>query len=375
MVDSENIDIKKTPMSVSWEVTQARSHSCKHCRIEGTVPEDSKQLSTAEGKELIDELVEINTPWLILSGGDPLSREDIFELVEYAADKGRKVTVKFSSVSNLNEENLEKLKKAGCRCVDFPLDGPGADLHDNLRGEEGSFEAVLEGARAAGRIGLPLKITSVLSNNNHHLLAELMLVVDVLNPEMWETFFLVPGGDVEKFRLPTTYEIRHLFLQIYELSKEVDFEVRVTQAPTYRRYSIERRLWEKGINPGEKFKRGMCLTKEDILKKIPEDHGLRISEWEMGAGRGKIFITAIGEVYADPFLPISCGNIRNKSILDMYQNSSLMEKLKKTDEYKSRCVKNGCWARHICGGSRARAYTYTGEPLGTDPLCFYADLV
>ncbi|MFP4686848.1 MAG: radical SAM protein [bacterium] len=364
-----------TPTIVSWEVTQARGFSCKHCRIEGSSGKESDELSTVEGKKLIDELSEAGVDWLIFCGGDPFSRADLIELIDYASSRDVRTAVKVSSVRNLTESNVKALKEAGCGRLDLPLDGPGAELHDDLRGEEGSFGKILEAARFAGKVDLPLKITSVLSNNNHHLLAELMLVVDVLNPEIWETFFLVPGGDVEKFRLPTTYEVRHLFLQIYELSKEVDFEVRVAQAPTYRRYSVERRLWEEGINPGEKFNRKKKFFKKDILKLLPDDHGLRTPEWGLGSGRGEIFITAFGEVYPDPFLPIGCGNVKNKPLAEIYRESKLLKKLKKPEQYNSRCVQNGCWALHICGGSRARAYTYTGDPLETDPLCFYADLV
>ncbi len=329
-------------------------------------------MEPAVARELIEQIAKFKQPRVEFFCSEV--SEGVFELVERAAKKEIKVAARFSTTASLTEANLKKFKAAGGRQAVVLLDSPEAVSNDKLRGEEGYFKAVVEAGKITGEIDLPLKVVSVLSSNNQHLLAELMLMVDVLNPEIWQPFFLVPEVTESELRLPNTYEIRQLFLQLYELTKEVDFKVEVAEAPTYRRYSIERFLWQQGINPGEKFKRGALLKPTDILKKLPGDHSLNSEDWGVNSGRGLIYINSCGEVYPDRFLPVKCGDLGEKSLSEIYREAPLMKKLKTPGAFKTKCVKNGCWARFICGGSRARGYHYTGDPLGTDPLCFYAAL-
>jgi radical SAM protein with 4Fe4S-binding SPASM domain len=343
-----NFDLNQTPLVVIWEVTRACDLACSHCRASAQPQANPLELSTMEAKRLIHDIAQLSPPVFIFTGGDPLKRADIFELVEYAANKYLHPAMTPSATPLLNRESLSRLKRAGLSRLALTLHGPNPELHDSFRGVSGSFARTLEAMCRANAIGLPVQINTTVSRRNIHELEHLFSVIRNFRIVMWNLSFMVPAGHAEATDLPSAEEFENAFANIYRFAQEVPFKIKTTEAQHYRRYFLQQRPRK---NPEELIANGVPGI-------------LPINE-----GKGVMFISHTGEVQPSRFLPISAGNVRHASVQDIYRNSKVFLGVRDTDSLKGKC--GDCAFRNLCGGSRARAYALTGDAFAEDPSCVY----
>jgi len=328
------------PLVLVWEVTQACELACEHCRAEAKPGRHPDELTTSEGKALLDDAREFGDGQLVvLSGGDPLARDDIPELVSYGTERGLKMTLTPSGTDSLTGERIRTLADAGLRRMALSLDGATPESHDAFRGESGSFEATMRAARRAEDAGLPLQInTTVCAETVDELPAIRDLVADV-GAVLWSVFFLVPVGRGKTLDAVSPELAERVTEWLAEVADDAPFGVKTTEAPHFRRVRSQR-------NDGGPSRRGGIT-----------------------AGDGFAFVSHVGEVYPSGFLPESVGSVRERGVVDSYRNSELFRRLRDPEELRGKC--GACEYRHVCGGSRSRAYATTGDPLESDPLCPY----
>jgi len=359
------------PVLVFWETTKACQLKCKHCRAEAILQALPGELSTEEGKALIDSLTDFGRPYpiLILTGGDPLMRKDIFELIEYAVEKGIRVGLAPAVTPLLTEETIERIAESGVRAVSISLDSPFPEVHDAIRGIEGTWERTVWAIKEFLKHGLAVQVNTVVMRETIEGLPEMVKLLKDLGVEIWEVFYFVPTGrgNFESDLRPEEWEDVTHFL--YEASKHL--LVRTTEGPMFRRVAIMRKaLEEKGLDPDEVLNPGELYfrLKKRLVELLGEGGEARAQTMGTRDGKGIVFIAYNGNVYPSGFLPFSVGNVREKSLVEIYRESELMKKLRSA-EFEGRCGK--CEFKEICGGSRARAYAYHLDPLAEDPTCQY----
>ncbi len=343
-----NFDLNQTPLVVIWEVTRACDLAGFHCSASAQPQCDSLELSTPEGKKLMDDIAEMGPPIFIFTGGDPLKRPDIYELVEYAAHKGLHPSMTPSATPLLNRDSLLSLKHAGLRRLALSLDGATAALHDSVGGVTGSFARTLDAMYCANAIGLPVQINTTVSRRNIGDLENILSEIRNFSIVMWNLCFMVPTSHAEVADLPSPEEFESAFARIYRLAQDVPFKVKTTEAQHYRRYVLQQRRRKNADEVPDQGVPGILPANE---------------------GKGFIFISHTGEVQPSGFLPFSAGNVRSDSIVDMYRNSELFQQLRNTSNLHGKC--GDCEFRAVCGGSRARAYALNDDAFGADPGCAY----
>ena len=342
------VDTDERPFVLIWELTQACELACKHCRAEAEPQRHPEELTTAEGRRLLNQAREFGEgQLLVLSGGDPLAREDAVDLVEYGTDIGLRVTMTPSGTGSLTADRIAALGEAGLRRMAVSLDGASTQSHDEFRQEEGSFEETIAAARAVREAGIPLQInTTVCAETVSELPAIRDLVAD-LGAVLWSVFFLVPVGRGAVLDPIDPDRAESVMEWLCELQEAVPFGIKTTEAPHYRRVALEQETDSDGGPPGDVIGRQTGIT----------------------AGDGFAFVSHLGDVYPSGFLPESAGNVRAQSVVDIYRNAPLFEQLREKDALEGKC--GACPYRNVCGGSRSRAYAETGNPMASDPLCSF----
>ncbi|WP_322801610.1 radical SAM protein [Thermoflexus sp.] len=333
------------PLLIYWELTRACDLACHHCRAEAIPWRDPRELSTAEGFALLDRLTAFGEPrpHLVLTGGDPLKRPDLFELIAEARRLGFPVALTPSGTYALTEDVIARLKAAGIWMLALSLDGSTAERHDALRGVPGSFAQTVRAAQWAVAAGLPLQINTLVCAETMPDVPAIAERVVALGARRWSLFFLIPTGRGRLLREISPEESEQLMHWLIDLAPHVPFEIKTTEAPHYRRVLVER----AGGRLPPAARRGF---------------GVR-------DGNGVMFISHIGEIYPSGFLPIPLGHVRREDPVAIYREHPLFRALRDPDALKGKCGR--CPFRAICGGSRARAYAHTGDPLESDPLCPY----
>jgi len=346
------IDTDRRPFVLVWELTRACDLACEHCRAEARPRRHPDELTTAEGRALLDDARRFGEGQLVvLSGGDPLYRDDVRDLVEYGTDRGLAVTLSPSGTDALTDDRVRALADAGLRRMALSLDGGSPATHDGFRGETGSFERTVAAARAARDAGLPLQInTTVCAETVDRLPAVRDLVAD-LGAVLWSVFFLVPVGRGRLLDPVSPARAERVMAWLADVAADAPFGVKTTEAPHYRRVVLRRRTESGGVTPAGD---------------APDGIGRRGG---ITAGDGFAFVSHVGDVYPSGFLPRSAGNVRDESLVDIYRDASLFERLRDPDALTGKC--GACEFRAVCGGSRSRAYAETGDPLASDPLCPY----
>jgi radical SAM protein with 4Fe4S-binding SPASM domain len=330
-------DYGRTPLILTWEVTQACGLTCDHCRAEARKQRHPDELSTAEGKAFIDDVATFGDPGpiLVLSGGDPLERPDLFDLVEYATDRSIPTCVTPAPTGNLDRAAVERFVDAGVKRIALSLDGASAAAHDEFRGEEGSYDAVFRTARQAREVGLPIQINTTVTAATVDSLPAIADAVEKLDAAMWEVFFLVPVGRGEDLGGLTPEESVAVMEWLYDRQRGAPFRLITVEAPHYR------------------------VVAQHV------DADARVGSTR--AGRGFLFVSHTGEVYPSGFLPRRVGNVRERSVVDLYRDDPWLQRLRDADEFSGQC--GACEYRDRCGGSRSRAGAVHGDPLASDPLC------
>ncbi len=356
-------DFNESPFIVIWETTQACDLACLHCRASAQPSRDRGELDTAEAKRLMDTVRQFGKPLFVLTGGDPLKRDDTVELVRHGTSIGLRMAMTPSGTPLMTPDVLGRLRDAGLARLAVSLDGSNAAIHDRFRGVSGSFEWTVRMLDAAKKIGLSTQINTTVSSHNLHDVEPIVQFITTLGIALWSVFFIVPTGRARTSDLTTADEFERVFHRLYDLSKTAPFDIKTTAAPHYRRVVLQRQVAER--RAGEHDRAATPLTAGvgfSLADGVGRARGVN-------DGNGFLFISHRGDIYPSGFLPMSAGNVRTHDVVDVYRNSPLFRDLRDTDRLEGKC--GVCEYRTICGGSRARAYATTGNYLASDPYCSY----
>jgi AdoMet-dependent heme synthase len=333
----------RAPLRVYWELTRACDLACRHCRAEAVRHRHPLELTEVEGLKLLERLAGFGDPkpHVVLTGGDPLKRPDLWVLIETAQALGLGVSVAPSATELLRPKEIRRLKETGVEAISLSLDGSTATRHDAFRGVPGTFARTLSAAHTARAVGLPFQVNTLVAEATLDDLPAIYLQTSELGAARWSLFFLVSVGRGTVLEQVTPRDAEHVMGWLAELAgQNAGMMVTTTEAPHFRRMLLQRHLRTTG------------------------GHGAGIRD-----GNGIAFISHTGDVQPSGFLPLSAGNVRTEDVVAIYRDSSLFRSLRQVDSFGGRCGR--CEFRWQCGGSRARAYAASGDPLGEDPLCSY----
>jgi len=363
------MNFDERPFIAIWETTQACDLACVHCRACAQPLRNPLELSTGEAKRLIDEIAALEVPVFVLTGGDPLKRPDIFELVQYASDHKVRISLTPSATPLLTRESIVRLKQCGLARLAVSLDGPSAAIHDAFRRVPGSFQWTMDAVRWARELDLPVQINTTITRHNLHMLDETIALLETLDITLWSVFFLVPTGRGQSIDLISAEEFEQVFEKLYETSRRVMFDIKSTEAQHYRRFLLQRRTEarRRGEESGTIFERMPQFSGMAVAMQASD--GIGRAPRGINDGKGFVFISHTGEVYPSGFLPVSGGNVRQRSLADIYRNSPLFRSLRDSKKLAGKCGR--CEFHEICGGSRARAYALTGDLFAEEPCCVY----
>lgn len=358
------IDYNQNPYIVIWEVTRACQLKCIHCRADAQLAPDVNELSHTEGFQLIDQIYEMNNPLLVFTGGDCMMREDLYELAEYAVNKGMRVSMTPSATANVTKENMQRAKEVGLSRWGFSLDGPTPDIHDHFRGTPGSFDLTLEKINYLNELEMPLQINTVISKYNVAHLEQMAELIKDIGAIMWYIFLLVPTGRGQLDACLSPAEHEKVFTWLYELGKIAPFDIKTTAAQHYRRVVLQQKVKEQKLDRD-------TIRYEDTITNDAASviDGLKRAPKGVNDGNGFIFVSHTGDVFPSGLLPIKVGNIRETSLQEIYRESPILQELRNPDLYKGKC--GVCEYRFVCGGSRSRTYAVTGDYLESEPFCVY----
>jgi len=361
-----NRDYNQNPFIVIWELTRACQLHCLHCRAEAQHHRHPLELTFEEGKKLIDCSYEMEHPILVFSGGDALERPDVFDIAEYAVKKGVRVSMTPSATPNVTKEAMQKAKDVGLSRWAFSIDGHSAEVHDHFRGTTGSFDLTMKAIQYLNELEMPLQINTVISKYNYDYLDEMAEMVEKLNCVLWSVFMLVPTGRGKEKDMISPAEHERVFRWLYDLSKRVPFDIKTTAGQHYRRVVIQqKKREEQGMSDQEH------IYYEDAINqgKTGQIDGLGRAPKGVNDGNGFVFISHTGDVLPSGLLPIKAGNVRQTPLAEIYRESEVFRNLRNPDQYKGKC--GVCEFRHVCGGSRSRAYNVTGDYMESEPYCVY----
>lgn len=346
-----HLSFDRAPLRVYWEITRSCSLACRHCRAEATLGSDPAELTPAEGRALLDGLASFDPPpHVILTGGDPLERADLFELIAYARSRGLHVSVSPSATPRLTTDVVRRLVEAGVEAISLSIDGATAAAHDDLRGVPGTFERTLEAGRVAREAKLMFQVNTLVCAETVDALPEIYELVRQIGGARWSLFFLVTVGRGTVLQPIDEARTERLLEWLADLPRGEGFPiVTTTEAPHFRRVTLQRRrLPVHGAPAAQASPRA----------------GFGIRD-----GNGVMFVSHTGDVSPSGFLPLSAGNVRTDDVTAVYQSSPLFRSLRNAEGFGGRC--GVCSFHAVCGGSRARAWAATGDPLAEDPLCPY----
>ena len=346
-------DFDQNPFIAIWETTRACDLACLHCRAEAINWRHPLELNTEESLRLIDQVCDCGNPLFVLTGGDPMKRHDLFEIIPYAVSKKLRVAMTPSGTPLMTRSVVEQLKDAGLARLAVSLDGSSAAVHDHFRQVPGSYQWTMNCIEYAREVGLEVQINTTVSRHN---LTDLERLADLLEQKqisLWSVFFLVPmgRGKVEDEVTADDYEAVFEFLADRYL--KAPFDIKTTAAPHYRRVLLQRLKQMPAHERPQK-----------LAQAGPIGRAAGVNE-----GRGFVFVSHTGEIFPSGFLPVSAGNVRKDSLIDVYRNSPLFQDLRNPDKLEGKC--GYCEYRTICSGSRARAYAMTGNYLAEEPFCAY----
>lgn len=347
------LDFDRAPFTIAWELTRACAYACAHCRAEAQPRRDSGELDTEEAFAVVDDLANFgNRPILVLTGGDPLMRRDVFEIAAYADSRGLRVALTPTATALATPARMEQAREAGVRRIAFSIDAPEAVLHDRFRGFAGSFARTMRGVEAAADAGLPLQVNTTVCVLNARMIEQMIPLLETLGIVQWSVFFLVPTGRGRHLAMLSAEGHERLIARLDSLIPDLPFDLKITAAPQHRRIASRRAKDGELAGAGYRF-----------------EDGLRRPAKGVNDGRGFMFVSHRGEVMPSGFLPLSAGNVRARSAVSIYREAPLFKELRDPTALRGKCGR--CEFRDVCGGSRARAHAVTGDHLASDPSCPY----
>lgn len=347
------VDFDRAPFVIAWELTRACAYSCAHCRADARPRRDPDELDTRQALALVDDLAGFEpNPILVLTGGDPLMRRDVFEIASHANRRGLRVALTPTATALTTPDRMAEARAVGVRRVAFSLDAPEAPLHDRFRGFSGSFERTLAGIEAATGAGLPLQVNTTVSLLNANVLERMVPLVAEVGAVQWSVFFLVPTGRGRRLGMLSAKGTERTIRRLDRAAPDFPFDLKITAAPQHRRIALERSGGGAASGAGFRFA-----------------DGLRRPAKGVNDGRGFMFISHRGEVMPSGFFPLPAGRVPERSAVDLYRGAPLFRELRDPTALGGRCGR--CEFREVCGGSRARAYAVSGDHLAEDPSCPY----
>jgi len=357
------VDFGQRPMLVFWETTRACLLACRHCRASATTQAPPGELSQAEGHDLIEQVAGFGRPYpiLVLTGGDCLLRPDLFELVGHAKSLGVPVGLSPSVTWLLTPAMVDRIAGCGARAVSVSLDGASAETHDGVRGVAGHFGQTVQAIRALVAAGVTVQVNTTVMRGNVAELPDIAALVAQTGTHVWEVFFLVQVGRGVTADAVSPAEHEDVCHFLYDVSRR-GFTVRTVEAPFFRRVVALRRAG--GPMPDSPLYRRLSRRLDYLLGPAtgrPSAHTAPTRD-----GKGILFVAHDGEVYPAGFLPLGLGNIRSRPLHEIYRGDPLLRAIRAA-QFTGRC--GNCAYSDLCGGSRARAYAATGDPLGEDPAC------
>ena len=368
-IPTRPVDFSARPMLVFWEITRSCLLACRHCRASATPGALPGQLDHAEGMHLIDQVAAFGKPYpiLVLTGGDCLLREDVFDLVAHATELGVPVCLSPSVTPMLTPEAIERMATSGVKAVSLSLDGACAETHDGVRGIPGHFEKSLPAIKAIKDAGIKLQINTTVMSGNVHEMPDIAKIVKDYGVDMWEIFFLVHVGRGEATGAISPEEHEDVCHFLYDAS-HYGYIVRTVEAPFFRRVVVQRR---EGL-PAPADELYVRLHEQLVAHLGPERGRSSAHTASTRDGKGIVFVAYNGEVYPAGFLPLGLGSVREQPLADIYRDNPTLLRIRSM-EFGGRC--GVCEYADLCGGSRARAYAATGDPLAEDPACPYVPQV
>jgi AdoMet-dependent heme synthase len=340
----------RAPMLVYWEMTLACGLACRHCRATAEPNRNPNELTTEEGLRLLDQVTGFGRPYphVVFTGGDPLMRPDLEALVEGATERGIGASLAPAATPEFTLERLTALRAAGIQNISLSLDGSTPERHDGFRGVPGTFDRTIQSAKWARQAGLPIQVNTLVTDETLPDLPAVYELLKGMDIMRWSLFYLISVGRGSALREVSPGESERLNLWLYERSKEAPFQVKTTEATHYRRIAI-RAMEAEGLDA-------------EAIAKTSVGRGFGIRD-----GNGIMFISHDGWVHPSGFLPIRTGNVRETPIFELYREHPVFVGLRQPEGYKGRCGR--CPYTRVCGGSRARAWAWTGDELEADPLC------
>jgi radical SAM protein len=345
-------DFDRSPFLVIWEVTRACALACVHCRADAIPRRDPRELTTEDGRALIDQVRSFGDPppLLVLTGGDPMWRKDLAELVGHATGVGLTVALTPSGTAMATRARLTELKEAGLSRVAVSLDGPDPETHDAFRRVRGSYAHTVKIIEATLDLGLPLQINSTISRRTLLTLEAMADRVAQWPLTLWAVFFLVQTGRGADLEQITAAECEDVLSFLDVLAERVPFGIKTTEAPHFRRVQSQREASgaAAAFGPGRRQLRSPRAVND---------------------GNGFVFVDHLGNICPSGFLPMTRGNAREGRLVETYRDDVVFRRLRDPDALGGRCGR--CEFRAVCGGSRSRAYASCGDPFAEDPLCLY----
>ncbi len=353
------------PRVIAWEITRACPLACIHCRAEAQREAHPQQLTTAEGLALLGDIAAMGGPTVvILTGGEPLTRPDVFELAEFGARAGLHMAISPDDGRLLTPETVARLKEVGIQRVSFSLHYPDAEENDHFARTPGAFSAAMQGLANLRAAGLPFQINTTVTRRNADRLPRMYDLVRSLEPVCWDLFFLIPTGRAQSLQSeempPEQYE--RTLNWVYDLQLRSPLTVKQTCAPHFRRIERQRAKAAGGDGRNDQIASGPFA---------PADYSHRHSAASRGCmcGNGFCFVSHVGDVQGCGYLPIPAGNVRERPFGEIYRTSPLFADLRDVERLGGKC--GVCEYRQVCGGCRARAYAATGSYLDEEPYCVY----
>lgn len=359
-----------------WETTAACNLECIHCRRLDVAKELAKEdLTTQEAFKFIDDLATLGSPILVLSGGEPLYRPDIYEIARYARNKGLKVALATNGTL-VDEAVARRIVDAGVQRVSISFDGADAKTHDEFRKLPGSFDRAIDGFKHLKKLGMSMQINSTIAKHNVHQLRDLYDLALGLGADALHIFMLVPVGcgvEIADDQMLSAEKYEESLLLFYEIAKEAKIQTKATCAPHYFRI-VRQKAAESGM-PNDPSMRPGGRHPHTGRGGMPPGHPGGAPEAMAAmtrgclAGTGVCFVSHKGEVFPCGYLPVTSGNVRTQSLAEIWRGSKVFAKLRNFDLLGGKC--GACEYKKICEGCRARAFYETGDYMAEEPYCIY----
>jgi radical SAM protein with 4Fe4S-binding SPASM domain len=377
------------PRLVFWEVTKGCNLRCIHCRATATELASPLDLPTSKALEIIGDIAAYGSPILVLSGGEPLYRRDIFELARSASDRGLRVALATNGTM-VTKDVARQIVNSGVKRVSISIDGADADTHDSFRGIPGAYEAAIRGLRNLKELGMSVQINMTVARHNVHQVADVLALARRLGADALHTFLLVPVGcgvEIADKQMVPPDEYERILNWFYDQAQVGDIEMKATCAPHYFRVARQRRAAEhpsaaaagksngRDIGPTEMTMPGSTGMALHPLPKHagghPHGDPAAMNAMTKGclAGTGVCFISHMGEVFPCGYLPVLAGDLRHQGFKEIWEDAAVFADLRDTEKLEGKCGR--CEFRNVCMGCRARAYAATGNYMAEEPFCVY----